>query len=253
MGDGVVEPFPRSLGMGAEGPLDLKGRVPTETLCAMPLIGGGEKMLIQPAALGPDRMGRACPVALLVVLPSGPARQAPGECLHVVFSELPTGLRETLETLPGIASVAEVPNRLFPELRFRSPSAGYTLRYVDAACARFGVAILETSRGDTRVVHTDETPTLAPLSKSEAARDLLRYLHVAQDSVFIQRTLGGSGARLLFQLARLVGGIQCATLSPGRLADRADRICETFDEIEQAALEDGSFELIDALDDSESV
>jgi hypothetical protein len=174
-------------------------------------------------------------VALLVILPSGPGRQAPDECLHVVFSELPAELRDVLETLPGISGVERVPNRLFPELRFRTPSAGETLRQVDAACAGVRVAILETSRGDTRAVHTSGTPTLAPLSKAEAARTLLRHLHVAQDSALIQRSLGGSGARLLLELARLVEGIECTTLSVGRLADRADRICETLDGIERAA------------------
>jgi hypothetical protein len=231
--DGRVDPFPRSLGMWAGGPLDPGGEMPPEMVSAMPLIGGGEKLLIRPAALGPDRIGPSCPVALLVILPSGPERQAPDECLHVVFSELPAELRDMLETLPGISGVERVPNRLFPELRFRAPSAGEAFRQVDAACAGFRVAILETSRGDTRAVHTSGTPTLAPLSKAEAARALLRHLHVAQDSALIQRSLGGSGARLLLQLARLVEGIECASLSVGRLADRADRICEALDAIEK--------------------
>ncbi len=201
---------------------------------AMPLIGGGEKLLIRPEALGADRIGHACPVALLVVLPSGPERSAAGEYLHVVFSELPTDLRDALEALPGIFEVDIVPNRLFPELRLRTAGVGRALRQIDAACARFRVAILETSRGDTRAVHTSETPRLIPLCKSEATRVLLRHLHVAQDSALIQQTFGGSGARLLLHLARQVEGMRCATLTVGRLADRADLICETLDEIERA-------------------
>jgi hypothetical protein len=235
--DGVVEPFPRGLGMRTGGPLELGGPVPTEMVSPMPLIGGGQKLLIRPAALGPDRIGRACRVALLVVLPSGPERQAPGEWLHVVFSRLPAGLCDEFEMLPGVSRFEPVANRLFPELRFRSAGAGETLRQVDAACARFRVAILETSRGDTRAVHTNGTPTLAPLGKGEAARALLRHLHVSQDSAVVQRTLGGSGARLLLWLARLVEGMQCATLSVGRLADRADRICEALDGIVDGRVE----------------
>lgn len=234
LSDGLVEPFPRSLGMWAGGPLELESRIAPEMISAMPLIGGGEKLLIGPAALGPDRIGRSCPAALLAILPSGPERKAPGECLHVVFSELPAELHDVLETLPGISGVEGVPNRLFPELRFRTPSAGEALRQVDAACAGFRVAILETSRGDTRALHTSGTPSLAPLGKAETARALLRHLHIAQDSALIQRTFGGSGARLLLELARLVEGIECTTLSVGRLSERADLICEAFDGIERA-------------------
>ncbi|MCP4661271.1 MAG: hypothetical protein GY856_38190 [bacterium] len=246
MSDGVVEPFPRSLGLvplgglrgdntsWAGGPLDLDDQAPSEMRSAMPLIGGGEKLLIRPEALGTERIGHACPVALLVVLPSGPERLTPGEYLHVVFSELPAGLRDALEALPAISEVEAVPNRLFPELRFRSASAGRALRQVDDACARFSTAILETSRGDTRAVHSDGTPSLTPLRKSEAARALLRQLHVAQDSALVRERFGGSGARLLLELARLVEGVRCATLSVGRLAGRADRICEALDEIEKA-------------------
>jgi hypothetical protein len=235
LSDGRVEPFPRSLGMWAGGPLALEGRGDLEMLSAMPLIGGGEKLLIRPAALGADRIGPACPVALLVILPSGPERQAPGEGLHVVFSALPAGLPNALETLPGVSRIERVANRLFPELRFRTPSAGEALRQIDAACADFGVTILETSRGDTRAVHTSGTPVLAAIGKAEAARALLRHLHVGQDSALIRRTLGGSGARLLLQLARLVDGMQCATLSVGRLSERADRICAALDGSESAA------------------
>ena len=49
------------------------------------------------------------------------------------------------------------------------------------------------------------------------------------------KTFGGSGARLLLWLARLVDGMQCATLSVGRLAERADRIGEAIDDVEKAA------------------
>ncbi len=244
MSDGVVEPFPRSLGIvplggprgdntvWAQGPLDLdEHKVAPETVSAMPLIGGGEKLLIGPQALGAERIGRACPAALLVVLPSGPERSAAGEYLHVVLSELPGGLRDALEALPETSEMESVPNRLFPELRFRCAGAGRALHRIDAACVRFSAAILETSRGDTRAVHTEATPTLSPLPGGDAARALLRQLHVAQDSAVIQQTFGGSGARLLLHLARLVGGMRCATLTVGRLAERADRICEAFDEL----------------------
>ncbi len=231
MSDGVLEPFPRSLGLAPWGG---PSGVPAEMRSAMPLIGGGEKLLVRPEALGPDRIGRACPVALLVLLPSGPQRSAAGEYLHVVFSELPTVLRDALAALPGISEVETVPNRLFPELRSRSAGAGRALRQIDATCAHFRVAILETSRGDTPAVHTSETPVLLTLRKSEAVRALLRQLHVAQDSALIQQTFGGSGARLLLHLARLVEGMRCATLTVGRLADRTDRICEALDQIERA-------------------
>ncbi len=236
LSDGVLEPFPRSLGFVPSGPdrSSPDDQVPSEMRSAIPLIGGGEKLLIRPEALGTERIGHTCPVALLVVLPSGPERLTPGEYLHVVFSELPAGLRDALEALPTISEVEAVPNRLFPELRFRSVSAGRALRQVDAACARFSTAILETSRGDTRAVHSQGTPSLTPLRKSEAARALLRQLHVAQDSAVIQERFGGSGARLLLELARLVEGMRCATLTVGRLADRADRICQALDEIERA-------------------
>lgn len=234
LSDGLLEPFPRSLGFLPSG---VGGRggpsgAPPELQSAMPLIGGGEKLVIRPQALGSGRMGETCSLALLVLLPSGPERLAGGEWLHVVFSELPGGLRDALAALPEISSVEEVPNRLFSELRFRSPSAGRALRQVDAACARFSTAILETSRGETRAVHTDEIPTLTPIRKSEAARALLRKLHVAQDSTLIRDTLGGSGARLLLHLARLVDGVHCATLSVGRLTERADHICHALEEIE---------------------
>ncbi len=243
LADNMVEPFPRSLGIvplggpggdntvWAGGPLDLEAQVPHEQLSGMPLIGGGEKLLIRPEALGAGRIGRACPPALLVFLPGGPERSAAGEYLHVVLNALPEGLRGALEALPEISEVQTVPNRLFPELRFRSAGPGRALRQIDAACARFSIAILETSRGDTRAVHTDAVPTLNPLPGDEAARALLRQLHVAQDSALIQQTFGGSGARLLFHLARLVGGLRCATLTVGRLGERADRICEAFDQL----------------------
>lgn len=235
LSDGLLEPFPRSLGFV---PLGGSGRpmgVPSEMCSAMPLIGGGEKLIVRQEALGPDRLGQACPVALLVVLASGPERRAGGEYLHVVLSELPAPLRDALEVLPGISEVEAVPNRLFPELRFRTASAGQALQEIDAACARFSTAILETSRGDIRTVHSQGTPSLNPLRKSEAARALLRQLHVAQDSAVIRERFGGSGARLLLELARLVEGVRCATLTVGRLADRADRICEALDAIEGAA------------------
>ena len=224
--DGLLDPFPRSLGFvascGPEG-------VPPEMRSAMPLIGGGEKLIVRPEALSRD-LGQTCPVALLVFLPSGPERPLAGQALHVVFSELPHGLRAALEALPEVSTVEAVPNRLFPELRFESPSAGRTLRHIDAACARFSTAILETSRGDTRTVHTNDPPTMTPLSKSEAAHALLRQLHVAQDSAVIQQVLGGSGARLFLRLAQLVEGVHCTTLSVGRLPERADLICQALDE-----------------------
>ncbi len=255
--DGVVEPFPRSLGLvppggprgeksgvppggpKENGPsrsrgLDGLDPAPPATRFAMPLIGGGEKLLIRPEALGGSPIGRACPVKLLVLLPNGSELGVAGEFLHVVFSELPAGLRDAIEALHGVSGVAAVPNRLFPELRLRSAGVGRALRRVDAACARFGVAILETSRGDTRAVHTSATPELIPLPESEAARALLRRLHVAQDSALIQGRFGGSGGRLLLHLARLVAGMRCATLTVGRLAERADRVCQAFDEIERA-------------------
>ncbi len=232
LGDGLLEPFPRSLGFVSGREL---GGVPAEMRAAMPMIGGGEKLLLRPEGLGSGRIGRACPLSLLIFLPGGSERLSESESLHVVFSELAEGLRHVFENLPGITGLEDVPNRLFPELRFRTSIPGRTLRQIDATCARYATAILETSRGDPRTVHTDESPTLTPLAKSEAARALLRRLHVAQDSALVRETFGGSGGRLLLELARLVDGVRCATLSVGRLGERADRVCEAVAELERVA------------------
>ena len=240
LSDGLLTPFPRSLGFvpktedrqGLRGSKGLGGPVGlAPDLCAaMPLIGGGEKLIVRPEALGRDRMGRRCRPTLLVFLPSGPAPQPDGESLHVVLSELSEALRSSLADLPEVHSMETVPNRLFPELRFRSPSAGRMLHRIDQACARFSTAILETSRGQTRTVHRERSPEWTPMAKSEAARRLLRQLHVTQNSALIQKQLGGSGARLLFQLAHLVDGMSCAMLSVGNLEERADLICRALEQ-----------------------
>ena len=79
-------------------------------------------------------------------------------------------------------------------------------------------------------MHSDGVPVLETMPKSQAARTLLRQLHVTQSSALIQDSLAGSGARLLMQLARRLDGVRCATLGVGRLDKRADLVCEALDQ-----------------------
>jgi hypothetical protein len=237
---GLLDPFPRSLGFVPEKEGGRKGRspglgvpegIPESFRATMPLVGGGEKVIVRPEALGDRHRGRSCPPSLLVCLPGGGSREMAGGRLHVVLSELPEALRSRLADLPEGSEMAPVPNRLFPELRFRTDRPARLLGKIDEVCATFAVAILETSRGGTRTVHTDAEPELRPLAKGEALRLLLRQLHITRGSALVDRVAGGSGARLLLELGRLLEGTRCFTLTVGRLDRRADRICEALDEL----------------------
>ena len=122
--DGLLEPFPRSLGFvpktDGNHSLGAPTGIPAELQAPMPLIGGGEKLVVRPEAFQ-DRLGRPCEPALLIFLPGGPERSTTGDYLHVVFNDLSPELFQALDQLPELSDMQRVPNRLFPELRFPQP------------------------------------------------------------------------------------------------------------------------------------
>ncbi len=228
--DYFLHPFPKGIGilpstfkLCPEAELDSMGR--------LPMIGGGEKSLLDIGNLYPQRMGKPCQAKYLVFLglkPETEGQTKKEEYLYVVMSRIDDNLLSDLKGIEGVKEVSIHPYRKYPVLRFLLNSKGPILSYVEEICNRHKVLIFDRSNGKEKKPDFSGVPRLEKIPRSAAAIELLGRMKGLSHAEMLKDGNGGTVTDLLMFFGKFLEGVECFYLTPGRLKERADRICELY-------------------------
>jgi hypothetical protein len=192
---GFLYPFPRRLCQRFDG-----GRP-------------GEKRLLDVA-----EVADACPARFLFVL-ADPAAIVEKACWYLVVDHTSEPLQVSLLALDGVGSVEVARGEPYPALRLKlAPGAMPAVEAeVEALCRGHGVLLFDMVQGREGPPDFAHASRLAPLTASEAARELLPHFKGGERSALFRDEFGGSAARLYLALAGLAAGMACHRLYVGRL------------------------------------
>jgi hypothetical protein len=232
--DGLVEPFVRRVNL-TERSVALLG-LPDPSLTpgagsATPRLVGFDrapKWMVDIDSVFPDRV--ADPARLAAVYLLGPQREpgakpVPGRWL-LRLDHLPPGFLGALGTIPGVLAVARTELDGPPTVAVDVTPGARVVAPLDAACARFDVAVLWAGRGDAYRPSFAGEPAAAPLPISESVPELLAHALSLSGRRFIAGTSPADAflAMAHLQQALAVSGASVYRLTPGRLAATADLV-----------------------------
>ncbi|MBM3130344.1 MAG: hypothetical protein FJ009_17165 [Chloroflexi bacterium] len=215
--DGLLHPFPRRLGLRPETwqLCDLGSTPPT-------------RQWVDATTLCGDCLGAPCAPSVLILLDDGQRRtERPCDVrLALTLDRLPAGLERDLGRLGKIDAVTRASPSGYATLLFQ-PSVGNRVSEEDIQriCASHATLLLDVDKASP-LVPPDFTasPQLVSISPSIAALTILARLRGGERSALLQRTFGGSPARLYTALAAMIGGMKCYRLTVGRLEKMIDLI-----------------------------
>ncbi len=200
--DGLLYPFPRSLGVRDEG-----GRP-------------GEKRLLDVSELGPAVLlaQAPSPPRLLFLLAEGAGQPQPPGCALVLDRVTAPFLAE-LAALPGVRAATVMRDGLCLVVAV-DLAAGASRAFepaVQAACRRHTLLLFDITDGPAAPPDFGAAPRLTRLSPAEATPGLLRHLKGGPSSALLAGRFGGRAARLYMALAALAGRMTCYRLDVGQL------------------------------------
>ena len=200
--DAMVYRFPRRIGVRVAG-----GRP-------------GEKALRDVSDVA-----RPCPAEFLFVL-HDPAGHRDGDSWYILLDRLDDRLLADLRSEQGVQGAQVVRGAPYPAVRLMlMPGSVHAVEArIEALCDERGTLLFEMVQGREGPPDFDRAPSLAPLSTTDAARELLRYFKGGPRSRLLRELHGGSAARLLLDLADLTARMRCYRLAVGRLEPAVDLI-----------------------------
>jgi hypothetical protein len=224
----MLHPFPKGLGI-LPSTLELCPEAELDSLKSLPLIGGGEKKLLDIGDLYPGKIGRPCPVKYLVFLGKEPAAEKASkirENLFIVINKYSDDLIQEIGKIEGIEDVRIHPYKKYPILKLALKGRGFLRFQLEAACRKHDVLIYDSSDGREEKADFTQTPVLEKMTTSAAALKLLKELKGGFRAAVLHDVCGGNITKLYMKIIDFLGPVQCYVLTPGGLEARADRICE---------------------------
>lgn len=218
-GTGVVDPFPRRLGVRPGPADDLLDGLPAE-IFESPT---DRKRLVDPALLGTPPAVSPLPIHAVIFLTQrltngvATAQRFEGR-VRVCIQGVDETFRETLLDRTGAALVRETvlePGLVTFELEVKKP-AGFLKRLYavldDHAAALVGLAYEDTYPGDFST-----HPELVPISVSSGIVELMKKINGFQKRAIIRDEFDGKMSRCIAELTSLMADVPFYKLSPGRL------------------------------------
>ncbi len=232
LSDNLLYPFPKSLGL-LSPTLELYPEAELDSLKPLPMIGGGEKMLLDIEDMYPESVGDKCPLNYIVFLGGrhDKSLQTPHKKhLYIVVSRINDEIISELKLLEGVKDVSIYSCKKYPILELLLGERPPALSDIEEVCRGYGVVVFDSSDGKDEKVDFNGTPRLDGISRSKAALNLLRQLKRGSIPAIIKDKQNREGVpELLIRIGRLVEKSRCFYLSPGNLKERADKICELVD------------------------
>ena len=220
--DHLLYPVPRALGV-REGTLALFGEDARGALRALRTVTGARKTTLRMEEIG-IREGRACPLRFMVLL--GSESRSDDRVLYVLVHRLEDDLLGDLATIPGVRRAVRFRGGPFPIARLDLEPEAYVGAEIAAVCERRRTVVFAMARDDERTPNFMCHPRLEPLSVSVAAIELAQRFQGGADSALLGKRYGGKVAGMVWELTEVLGQVACYRLSPGRLEEMADILCE---------------------------
>ena len=200
----LIEPFPRSLGLRAEG---------------------NEQRIVDIKEIFPARIGKACSCNYMVFLDlprENFIENAQSQTIELAFNRIDDLFLDELKSLPGLRKVSKIEGRIFPLLRLSLKNRVYFYSKLHQLCQKRGVSIMYSLSGQTKKADYTTPPLWKHLSQKEGLVRLVQGVINREKSKMLKQTYGGSIARMLTGLADVAKESQFYLLCPGRLEETVD-------------------------------
>jgi len=102
----------------------------------------------------------------------------------------------------------------------------FTSSELEDVCSRHDVFLMAVSYGRSEMADYQSFPVLEKISKAQAALELLKSYRGGLQSLPLHKETQTSPALFLMKLGDLSRGVKGFVLSPGRLSEMADRVCD---------------------------
>jgi hypothetical protein len=225
--DGVVEPFVRRVNV-TERTVALLDLPPPGAAPRLVGFDRDPKWMLDIDQVFPDRVAE--PARLGAVFLLGPqrepgARPVPGRWL-LRLDHVPPGFLEALGALPGVLSAARLELDGPPAVVLDTVPGARVVAPLDAACARFDVAVLWAGRGDAYRPSFAGEPVATPLAPAEGLPELLAHALSLSGRRFLAGTRPADAFHAMAQLQAALArsGALVYRLTPGRLPATADLV-----------------------------
>jgi len=223
---GQVAPFPKTLGVRPSTPplmpdLSFAGQL------TIPLFSDGQKRYVDVEAVKAGALGQPCPARYLFALSDRLDEADPaGDVVVMMLHRLSDELLENLAAVPGVEEMSVIEGWLFPAVELEvAPGAVVDLE-LEAVCRGHDALIMYMAKGCYAQPDFEAAPALAPLSRSQAALELVRKFRAGPRSALICEVHKGDMKSFFLELLDIAGQMRCYRLQVGRLADTADLICD---------------------------
>jgi len=225
---GLIEPFPRALGL-REGAVGIHAWIDPDDGARARNAKGEFKLFVDPRRLPGISLGPAVPPRHVVFLSLPPDSEtdagARESTLELTFAALPADAEATLRELPRIESVSLLPDRApGVTVRLGVGAAPALSESLEAWSRRAGAPIVAARWGAFSPARFDRLPELEPLGAADGLVALGQQLLNRHAPSRLLEMHGGSTSRLLMTLARVTSGARFWRLVVGDLTAMADRI-----------------------------
>jgi len=221
--DHKLYPFPKRLGLLPQT-LELCPEAELDSLKMLPMIGCGQKKLLDIEDLYPGSTGGPCELKYLVFLgPVMGTRREGEEDLYIVVSGVTDSLISDIREIDGVMDAAILPHRKYPIIKIITDGKRHVHSRIEEVCAGNGVLLFDASDGNEERPDFTATPELKKIPKSAAAVELLKRIKGVTSAKLESR---GSMTGLFMEMGKVLSGVECFYLTPGSLEERAERLCE---------------------------
>jgi hypothetical protein len=200
--DGLLYPFPRSLGVRDAG-------------CRP-----GEKRWLDLAEFGPAALPVRAPSApRLLFLLTDETEPSQSADRVIVLSRISEPFLAELTELRGVEAIATPAANPYPTVVVHLVGGNQEAfePAVQALCRRHAILLFDVAQSASAPPDFDQSPGLVRLSPAEATAGLLRHLKGGPMSALLMERFGGSAGRLYLALAGLTSGMTCYRLNVGQL------------------------------------
>jgi len=229
----LVVPFPRSLRIrpGTLALFQQRGALTGDLERDAALVPRWQgRLILDIERIYPGSLGVPCPGGYVIVLenPAVPVRglDAPERTLYVIPERITDALVREIERVEGVGEVFVLPGTAFPTLRLRAERNALVTPHVERVCREQGIRVLDVIKGGRDLPDFGGSPTLDPLSPSEATMELLRRFRGGPGAALVDQVYQGNTVQMFVEMADLIAGMPCYRLAVGNLDEMADLVCD---------------------------
>ncbi len=223
---GQVVPFPKTLGVRPGTPPLMPGFSFADQR-TIPFFAEGQKRFVDVEAIKAGALGEPCPARYLFVLSDRLDDEEPaGDVIVMMLDRLSDKLLEDLAAVPGVEGVTDIGDWLFPAVEVAVAPGAVVELELEAVCRAHDVLVMYLAKGRDVQPDFGAAPALAPLSRSQAALELVRKFRAGPRSALIREVHKGDMASFFLELLQVAGRMRCYRLQVGRLEATADLICD---------------------------